>query len=1015
MVANKQAYRIAADRRADSVLIDDKRPLNFHFDGKAYQGYEGDSLASALLANGVRLFGRSFKYHRARGIFACGVEEPNALIQLEKGANTQPDLQATMITLYDDLDAQSQNRWPSLQFDFSAVNNLLGRFFPAGFYYKTFMWPSHFWTNLYEKYIRKAAGLGIAPDAPDPSFYSQRYHHCDILIAGGGIAGIYAAWLAAKAGLRVSLLDENLAFGGYALSDPDMGEIAGEASLTQIRHWLEELRHHDKVTLLSATTLAGIYDDNYVIAKERVQDHLHPVKQNPQIARHRLWKIRANQILVAAGAFERPIPFANNDRPNIMLASAISGYINRYGVLPGKDITIFTNNDGGYRVAFHAAHAGAKVRLVDSRQTIEETLQQKVQAANIDHRLGQVVCDSKGRLAVSLLKLAFMGEDGRLGKDEEWVSCDCLGIAGGLNPIVHLYSQARGKLNWDDKTQCFKPDGKLKHVHAIGAANGTFALDELCKEAFVLVKKLAKGMDKPLPASLKCIKASGGYDLNIEALWEVPHQKGQKAFHDFQNDSCLSDVKLAAREGFLSVEHLKRYTTTGMATDQGKTSNVNALAVMAGIRNMAIDAVGTTTFRPPYSPVSFGAITGQNRRDLFHPERITPMHQAHLEDGAVFEDVGDWKRPFYFPQAKADGGKENMQEAVRRECLQTRQSVGMVDASTLGKIDIQGKDAAWFLNMIYTNKWDNLKIGRCRYGLMCNEHGMVFDDGVTSRIGENHFHMTTTTGGAARVMGWLEEWHQTEWPEKQIYFTSVTEQWAVASLNGPKARNLLAKLCDVDLSADAFPFMSWQAGKVAGIPARIFRISFTGELGFEINVPARFGLCLWRTLKEAGKEFDLCVYGTETLHVLRAEKGYIIAGQDTDGTVTPQDLGMSWIVSKKKDDFIGARSHSRSDTARSGRKQLVGLLTDDENLVLKEGAHIVAEYHKKPPMPTLGHVSSSYYSANLGRSIALALIKDGQNRMGEKVCLPDMISNKPYWATITNPVFYDKEGLRSDG
>ncbi|MFK7865982.1 MAG: sarcosine oxidase subunit alpha family protein [Alphaproteobacteria bacterium] len=1010
-----QPNRISASSQR-ALKIDLDKPLSFRFDGKPYTGYDGDSLASALLANGVRLMGRSFKYHRPRGVIACGVEEPNALIQLETGAQTQPDLPATMIPLYDGLEASSQNRWPSLSVDTGAINSLLGRFFPAGFYYKTFMWPASLWTGFYEKIIRRAAGLGIAPDAPDPASYRQHYHHCDLLVAGGGLAGIYSALMAAKLGLKVTLANEHREWGGHGLYDPNLGEIDGVNYLEKMEAWLDALRAMPNVTLLSHTTIAGIYDDNYVIGLQHHQDHLHPTRQDQSKPRQILWKIRATQIFIAAGAFDRPILFANNDRPGVMLSNAISGYISRYAVLPGKDITIFTNNDSAYRSAFIAAdHADAKIRIIDSRASIDSDLIAQSKAKNIALELAHAVCNTKGRLGINMIQIApFIA--GQLHLDQaRWVSCDCLGTSGGLNPIVHLYSQAKGKLDWDQSRALFMPRNHIENVrgmgvHVVGAAAGHFEFHAILDHIHQKIASIAGITSKKAAKLPNAPTATGGDRLNLIPLWQVPHALGKKAFHDFQNDSTTADIALAAREGFLSVEHLKRYTTTGMATDQGKTSNINALAIMADIRGLSVPEVGTTTFRPPYSPISFGAITGQNRRELFHPARITPFHQEHLKDGAPFEDVGDWKRPHYFPQSG-----EDMHKAVARECLQTRKTVGMVDASTLGKIDIQGRDAAWFLNMIYTNKWDNLAIGKSRYGLMCNEHGMVFDDGVTTRIGENHFHMTTTTGGAARVMNWLEEWQQTEWPDRQVYFTSVTEQWAVASINGPMARAMLQPLTDIDLDQESFPFMSLRTGRVAGIPARVFRISFTGDLGFEVNVPARYGLSLWQALKQAGKPYDLCIYGTESLHVLRAEKGFIIVGQDTDGTVTPQDLGMNWIVSKKKTDFLGSRSHYRSDTARQGRKQLVGLYTDDPNMVLKEGAHIVETHLKKPPMHALGHVTSSYYSPNVGRSIALALVKDGLNRIGDKLCLPDMVTNKPVYATVTKPIFFDEKGTRNDG
>jgi sarcosine oxidase subunit alpha len=992
-------------------LINRDKPLHFTFDGKRYTGFHGDTLASALLANGVRLLGRSFKYHRPRGLIAAGSEEPNALVQLEEGAYTEPNTRATCIELYDGLVATSQNRWPSLQFDVGAVNSMLSRFLPAGFYYKTFMWPASMWMT-YEKFIRRAAGLGRSPTEPDPDVYHSTYAHCDVLIIGAGPAGLAAASAAVDSGARAMLVDEQSQAGGALIGKNQSGEF--DQWRAEI---VDAMQRHDDFTYLPRTTLTGYFDYNYLTAVQRVTDHLGPGRSEGK-PRQRFWKIRARQVVIATGSIERPLVFADNDRPGVMLANAVDTYIDRYGVLPGNDIAVFTNNDSAYATALNAGNRGATVTLVDTRRQPPGALVTRCEDAGIRVFKGHAISSVAGAQGVTSVRIMPLAADGKTLRGQAWeITCSIVANSGGWTPSAHMVSQSGGKLRYDDSIHGFVPDtSRAKAINpnvSAGACNGVFATAQCLKQGYeagaaAIDRCGYKANDRPLPEV-----AEDGLG-NIEPLWLVPtvHPVGEgsaKHFHDFQNDVTAADIHLAAREGFLSVEHLKRYTTTGMATDQGKTSNLNALAIMAEIRGAQIPEVGTTTFRPPFTPLTFGAVGGQEAGELFIQERHTPMHPCHVDDGAVFEDVGDWKRPWYFPKAG-----EDMHSAVQRESLALRQSVGMLDASTLGKIDIQGADAAGFLEMIYTNNWKNLGVGRCRYGLMLNEHGMIFDDGVTTRVGENHFHMTTTTGGAARVLNWLEEWLQTEWPELQVYCTSVTEQWAVAALNGPRARELLQSVCDIDCSQEAFPFMSMREGRVAGIPARVCRISFTGELAYEINVPARYGKALWQALKDAGSAFDLCLYGTETMHVVRAEKGFIIAGQDTDGTVTPFDMDMAWIVSKTKSDFLGKRSLSRSDTAREGRPQFVGLLTEDPAVVLPEGAHIVAEVKEAPPMTTIGHVTSSYMSPNVGRSIALGLLNDGLSRKGDTVTLR-LMNGDVVEALVTDPVFVDNEGVRARG
>ncbi|MDZ7840318.1 MAG: sarcosine oxidase subunit alpha family protein [Gammaproteobacteria bacterium] len=997
------------NRLKEGGRIDRGRPLQFIFNGRAYTGCQGDTLASALLANNEHLVGRSFKYHRPRGIYSAGAEEPNALVQLEEGPYTEPNMRATQVELYRGLRAASQNCWPNVRFDIGVVNSWLSRIFPAGFYYKTFMWPPSLWMT-YERFIRRAAGLGKSPEEWDPDRYEHRHVHCDVLIAGGGPAGIAAALAAGRSGARVVMVDEQAELGGQLLGDG--AEIDGKPALEWASSCVAELEAMDEVTILTRTTCTGYYDYNYFIALERVSDHRPPAADN-RAPRQRLWRIRAKQAVLATGSIERPLVFADNDRPGVMLAGALRTYINRYAVLPGRDIVVLTNNDSAYQTALDAHDRRARVEIVDTRPDPDGPLVEKTKQAGIPVHPGAAVTGvhyGKSIQGVDIMGLTDRGDDVR--GPVQRIDCSVVAVSGGWMPTVHLFSQSRGKLRFDDDIAAFVP-GECHATspnRSAGACRGSFDLGDCIAEGFEAGAAAATdaGFVAAAPETPGTERIAQGAP---RTLWTIPcdHPVGRgkkKHFHELQNDATVGDIMLAVREGYREVEHLKRYTTTGMGTDQGKTSNLNALGVLSELRDTAVEDLGTTTFRPPYTPLTFGAITGQNRRELFLQTRKTPMHPWHERNGAVYEDVGDWKRPWYFPRPG-----EDMHAAVQRECRMVRSGVGILDATTLGKIDIQGPDAVKLLNMVYTNAWNKLDLGRCRYGVMCNEHGMVFDDGVTSRIAEHHFHMTTTTGGAARVLGWLEEWLQTEWPEMRVYCTSVTEQWAVASINGPASRELLSELTDIPLDPESFPFLTWQNAEVAGVPARIFRISFTGELSFEINVPACYGLYVWEQIMAHGEKYDICPYGTESMHVLRAEKGFIIAGQDTDGSVTPYDLDMDWIVSKKKD-FLGRRSLDRSDTKKPDRKQLVGLLTEDPNEVLPEGAHVVAELRDEPPMPTLGHVSSSYMSPNLGRSIAMALIYNGRNRKGEKVNVR-LMDGRVVPCRVADYVFFDRKGDRA--
>ena len=998
-------------RLSEGGRIDRGRPLRFTFNGRQYGGYAGDTLASALVANGVSVVGRSFKYHRPRGIFSAGSEEPNAIVQVETGAHTLANARATRVELYDGLAATSVNCWPSADYDFAAALGLFWRFLPAGFYYKTFKWPASLWMT-YEAIIRRSAGLGRAPDGPDPDRYDKVNVHCDVLVVGGGPAGMAAALAAGRTGARVILADEQNEFGGALLAGHD--EIDGAPAVDWSTQAAARLDAMDEVRCLPRTTVFGYYHHNFLAALQRVTDHLGP-HGSGNLPRQRLWRIRAKQVVLATGAIERPLIFAGNDRPGVMLADAARTYVNRYAAKPGRRAVLFANNDGAYRAALDLRAAGVEVAaIVDTRREPTGDLPAQAESADIELIAGHGVVATHGRKRLASVEVMALSDDGEdVAGEARRIPCDLLCVSGGWNPTAHLFSQSGGRLRFDAAHACFVPAEAAQPARPAGAANGTFALDGCLAEGWAAGADAAAGAGlrargraaKAPRATVTPEEASGAYG----AVPAPGHPEGgPKHFVDVQNDVTAADIALAAREGYASVEHLKRYTTLGMGTDQGKTANVAGLAILARLGGADIAGTGHTTFRPPYTPVTFGALAGRDVGALSDVVRRTPMHHWHERAGARFEDVGQWKRPWYYRRAG-----EDMAGAVNRECQAARNSVGILDATTLGKIDIQGPDAAELLDRVYTNAWSKLEVGRCRYGLMLGEDGMVMDDGVTARLGPHHYLMTTTTGNAARVLAWLEEWLQTEWPELKVYAASVTEQWATITLCGPGARRLLAECTDdIDLGVEAFPFMAWRNGTVGGVAARVFRVSFTGELSFEINVPARYGLGLWTAFMNAGEKYGITPFGTEAMHVLRAEKGYIIVGQETDGTVTPADLGMDWIVSTKKD-FLGRRSLGRADTARPGRKQLVGLETEDAALVLPEGAHIVENPGAAPPVPMIGHVTSSYHSANLGHSIALALVKGGRGRLGETVNVA--LDGGTARAVLRDPVFFDAEGSRLHG
>ncbi len=987
-------------------LIDRSRQVTFTFDGKTFRGLEGDTLASALLAGGQLVMGRSFKYHRPRGAVAYGPEEPNALVNLGEEGRFEPDTRATTQEIFEGLTAESQNRWPSLDYDIGAVNNLFARFLPAGFYYKMFIHPRPLWKHLFEPFIRHSAGLGRAPRARDADRYEHFYAHVDVLVAGGGIAGLAAALEAGRSGKRVLLVEQSGHWGGRAVVDGAV--IEGRPAGDWVKDALDTLAGMKNVTLRTRTVAEGVYDHGMILLHERLTDHL-AVKTG---LRQRLWRVRAGRTIAATGAIERPLSFAGNDIPGVMLAGAMRDYLVNHAISPGDRTVIVTNNDDAYRTALALHEAGLIVPVVlDARPEADGPLPEQARAAGIRVETGRAITRVKGRARVTGVEVGLhVGEGAVL----EEIPCDAVAMSGGWSPVVHLWSHCGGKLIWDEEQAHFRPDPERPPLGAdgegfvlcAGAANGELRTGAGLEDAVQAAARASGQAAGTAPA---------GEDANegpLLPVWLMPQGAGiklrSKMWLDYQNDVKVSDVQLAAREGYESVEHTKRYTTLGMATDQGKLSNVNGLAVLSGALNAPIPQVGTTTFRPPYVPLNIGAIAGSATRETFMPLRRTEMDSWHEEQGAEFEPVGLWRRPYSYPRLG-----ETVKDAVSREITNTRSNVGILDASTLGKIIVKGPDAGRFVDMMYTNMMSNLAVGRCRYGLMCNEQGFLVDDGVVARLSEDTWLCHTTSGGADNVHGHMEEWLQTEWWDWQVFTANVTEQWGQIAVVGPKARMVLEKLGGVDVSKEALPFMNWVEGTLGGFPVRIFRISFSGELSYEIAVPAGQARGLWDAILAAGAEHGMQPYGTECLHVMRAEKGFIMIGDETDGTVIPQDLGLNWAISKKKADFIGKRGQLRENMVDPLRWKLVGLETEDGS-VLPEGAYAVAPgMNANGQRNVQGRVTSTYYSPTLGRGIAMGLVERGPDRMGEMLEFgpgPD-----PVRAKIVDPVFYDKEGEKQDG
>jgi len=961
--------------------IDRQSPLAFTFNGRNLRGYAGDTLASALLANGIRFTGRSFKYHRPRGIQGAGWEEPGSLVQL-LGAGGRPNLPITRVPLYEGLQARSVNCWPSLGFDLAALNQIAAPLLPAAFYYKTFFWPH--W-SLFEPVVRRAAGLGHVPaSAASDSVSETRHDHCDLLIVGAGPAGLAAALTAGRAGVDVLLVDDDPRPGGRLLADG--GTIDGRPAVDWVAGTVAELDSLPNVLRLQDATAWAYHEHDLVLVTERAP--------KPGFVGQRLRRVRARAVLLATGAIERPLVFSDNDRPGVMAAAAVRSYLRRWAVLPGRQAVVFANNDSAYQTALDLAAAGAGVVLADSRRTPSAEVTALVESRGIRHLPETVVAGVSGGRQVRQVTLRHRTSGATI-----VVACDLVCSSGGWNPAVHLFSQSRGRLRWDPTLATFLPLDSPQTVACAGAAAGIFDLAGCLRDGARGAADLLRGLGvraQPLPET----NAEGNDGLAVEALWETGGHG--KAFVDVQNDVTADDLRLSVREGFGAVEHAKRYTTAGMGVDQGKTGNVNVIGLLSTIRGCQPGEVGTTTFRPPYVPIEFGAIAGHRPGPLLFPYRHTPMTDWHRRRGAVFYEAGArWRRPGYYPLAG-----EDIATATAREARAVREAAGVYDGSPLGKFEIAGPDAGRLLDFVYTNLFSTLPVGHGRYGLMLTDDGLILDDGVTFRLGEQRWLMTTSTAHADAVHRHLEQLLQVDRPDWLVTVTPVTSQWANATLCGPRAREVLASAgCDIDLANQAFPFMSLRRGTVAGLPARVCRVSFTGELSFEINVRAGDGLALWERLFQAAP--DLVPVGSEANHVLRVEKGFLSLAHEVDGTADPFDLGLGWIFSRKKGDFIGRRAVEIRRERTGPRRELVGLLPEDPRELIPEGAPLTPGGRRER---TEGFVSACVHSVVAGRSVGLGLLADGRARMGETVHA--RLKDRIVRATVVAPVFHDPEGLR---
>jgi sarcosine oxidase subunit alpha len=993
--------------------IDRQRPLHFTFDDRALTGFEGDTVASALLGAGVSVVGRSMKFHRQRGILSAGIEEPNALLTLGTGARCEPSARATMKPLFDGLVARSQNCWPSLGWDIGRLPDVLHPLFPAGFYNKTFIWPS--W-HAFEPLIRRIAGLGVAPEHSDPDRYEWRNAHCDVLVVGGGAAGMLAAFLAGRSGARVILVESGAALGGglnwqrngFAAStnacEPTDRADGGEAP--HVAKAARELAATPGVRVLLHTTAVGAYDHGVVTAVEDSS-----AQRGPSSARYRerWWRIRAKRVVLASGAFEQPLAFPFNDRPGIMLADAARHYLNRYAVPIGRRVAVATNNDSAYRVTLDLRATGITVPcLLDTRTNPPEDLVHEVRSAGVEVHAAARILGTRGDSRVTSLR--FVSDAGERASSATHIECDALAMSGGWNPVAHLYCQAGGRLRFDAHHACLVPDGRLETIHPIGAAAGDFEMPAALQRTHATVAAVLESLGLRIrPDTLWPEPTSELTRTKTGALGYCERAHPERTWLDFQHDVTVSDVDLAVRENLVSVEHVKRYTTAGMAIDQGKTSNLNTLAVLAERTQRTIPEVGTTTFRPMFAPVTLGAIAGGRNGRFYRPKRLLPAHPQHEQLGAHFEDYGGWQRPACYPRA----GESHL-AAIHREVRAVRAGVGLFDASPLGKFLVRGPDALRFLDRMYANSIESLEAGSVRYGLMLNEQGIVIDDGVCARLASDEFWVNTTGAGAARSGAWFEEWLQGEWPDLHVVVINLTSGWATLNLAGPRAREVLAALpCDIDLGREAFPHMRVRVGTLCGVPCRILRVTFSGELSYEISVPANFGSALWEQLRTAGEPFGITPFGVEALLLMRTEKGYLHVGADTDGTTVPDDIGFGRTISRKPGDFVGRRSLTLPENMRKDRLQLVGLRCIGEPHAFIAGAHLLDSPAAKLPQSTAGYLTSATFSPTLGTHVGLGLLRSGRARVGQIVHIFD--SGKQSQAEVVNPSHYDPAGERLHG
>ena len=950
--------------------------IYFKFDGKTYGGNEGDTIAAALLRNNVKLVGRSFKYHRPRGIYTCGIEEPNALVQIINEHN-EPNVRATVKKIYDGMVIKSQNRWPSLKRDFGSINNILSPLFSAGFYYKTFMGPKGFWKRVYEPLIRRTAGLG----KPPKEFKSKSihlHHNVDVLIVGGGLSGLLAAKKLAGTEYDILLIERDNLLGGTLRNTKKIKSIDDQkpANWIEKTEWL--IKNSKNIKILKNTTVTTYNYNNHLIALEDKSVGNPPDNSKPELVLH---KIRTKHTVLANGHIERFVSFRNNDLPGVMLAASFEKYIRRYGVVPDENPVIFTNNSSTFSLVDSLLSLGHKpkayIDIRDQKKIEKETLELLTKYNIPLYAKSEIEgCDGKNEVQ----KVSVRVKKNEIIKIKTSMLC----VSGGFNPDIHLFTQSKGLIKWDESLLAFKADKPFQNTITLGSVSGNFNYEKLVDE----IDKKFNSLEGVNNLQLK-LDINGSKKFQIKELWETKHAKKSlwsKSFIDLQNDVTTKDLKQAVLEGFNRIEHLKRFTTNSMGTDQGKISSINALGIVSKILKKDVSEVGTTIYRPPYTPTSFGAIAGRSTYKFYDPERKTPIHPWHVKNNAVFEDVGQWKRPWYF---KKHNG-ETMHQAVQRESKQTRESAGILDGSTLGKIEIKGRDALTFVNLMYTNSFTKMKPMSGRYGLMLGEDGMVKDDGIICKISDQHFIATTTTGGAANVLSHMEEYAQTEWPDMNVYMNSITEQFSTFNISGPKSRVILSRVfANVDFSNEKFPFMTFKFIDYLDIQVRILRASFTGEIGYEIYVPPKHALKLWERIFYFSRDVELVPYGTETMHLLRAEKGYILVGQDTDGTVTPLDLNLNWMIGKKKKDFIGKRSLTRSDIIKGDRKQLVGLVPLNKAYSIEEGQQVIEEKNLntpiKKPVKMLGHVTSSYFSPTLNHCVAMALLKGGNRKIGSQL------------------------------